>query len=134
MGFEITKETYAGAIKGITIGKGDTALTVGGQTSYPFYQFEGEMPNKPIVWAEACPGANASQTRFKFVGCDTDLTMSNDMIAAGLISHCQANDIPLPRTWEKSISVATSYIELRVANLSGAKPKETGDAEAAALI
>ena len=38
MGFEITKETYAGAIKGITIGKGDTALTVGGQTSYPFYR------------------------------------------------------------------------------------------------
>lgn len=64
MGFEITKETYAGSIKGITIGKGDTALTVGGQTSYPFYQFEGDMPNKPIIameiwdmepedWAEA---------------------------------------------------------------------------------
>ncbi len=64
MGFAITKETYAGSIKGITIGKGDNALTVGGQTSYPFYQFEGNMPNKPIIameiwdmeptdWAEA---------------------------------------------------------------------------------
>lgn len=64
MGFEIAKETYAGSIKGITIGKGDKALTVGGQTSYPFYQFEGKMPNKPIIameiwdmvpedWAEA---------------------------------------------------------------------------------
>ncbi|MFO7910926.1 MAG: acetyl-CoA decarbonylase/synthase complex subunit delta [Desulfotignum sp.] len=52
MGFEITKETYAGAIKGITIGKGDTALTVGGQTSYPFYRFEGEMPNKPVIAME----------------------------------------------------------------------------------
>ncbi|MCG8563527.1 MAG: acetyl-CoA decarbonylase/synthase complex subunit delta, partial [Desulfobacterales bacterium] len=52
MGFEITKETYAGAIKGITIGSGDTTLTVGGQTSYPFYQFEGEMPNKPIIAME----------------------------------------------------------------------------------
>ncbi|MCG8688999.1 MAG: acetyl-CoA decarbonylase/synthase complex subunit delta [Desulfobacterales bacterium] len=52
MGFEITKETYAGSIKGVTIGKGDTALTVGGQTSYPFYQFEGEMPNKPVVAME----------------------------------------------------------------------------------
>ena len=52
MGFEITKETYAGAIKGITIGKGDTALTVGGQTSYPFYQFEGEMPNKTVIAME----------------------------------------------------------------------------------
>ncbi len=52
MGFEITKETYAGSIKGVTIGKGDNALTVGGQTSYPFYQFEGEMPNKPIIAME----------------------------------------------------------------------------------
>jgi acetyl-CoA decarbonylase/synthase, CODH/ACS complex subunit delta len=52
VGFEITKETYAGSIKGITIGKGDTALTVGGQTSYPFYQFEGEMPNKPVIAME----------------------------------------------------------------------------------
>lgn len=52
MGFEITKETYAGSIKGITIGKGDNAITVGGQTSYPFYQFEGNMPNKPIIAME----------------------------------------------------------------------------------
>ena len=52
MGFEITKETYAGAIKNITIGKGEGALTVGGQTSYPFYQFEGEMPNKPVIAME----------------------------------------------------------------------------------
>jgi len=52
VGFEITKETYAGSIKGVTIGKGDTALTVGGQTSYPFYQFEGEMPNKPVIAME----------------------------------------------------------------------------------
>ncbi|MCF8091147.1 MAG: acetyl-CoA decarbonylase/synthase complex subunit delta [Desulfotignum sp.] len=52
MGFEITKETYAGAIKGITIGKGDKTLTVGGQTSYPFYQFEGDMPNKPVIAME----------------------------------------------------------------------------------
>ena len=52
MGFEITKETYAGSIKGITIGKGDNALTVGGQTSYPFYHFEGEMPNKPVIAME----------------------------------------------------------------------------------
>jgi acetyl-CoA decarbonylase/synthase complex subunit delta len=52
VGFEITKETYAGAIKNITIGKGDGALTVGGQTCYPFYQFEGDMPNKPVIAME----------------------------------------------------------------------------------
>ncbi|MBF0211381.1 MAG: acetyl-CoA decarbonylase/synthase complex subunit delta [Desulfamplus sp.] len=52
MGFDITKESYAGAIKGITIGKGDSALTVGAETCYPFYQFEGSMPNKPIIAME----------------------------------------------------------------------------------
>jgi len=52
VGFEITKESYAGAIKGITIGKGDSAVTIGGQTCYPFYQFEGEMPNKPVIAME----------------------------------------------------------------------------------
>lgn len=52
MGFDITKESYAGAIKGITIGKGDNALTVGAETCYPFYQFEGNMPNKPVIAME----------------------------------------------------------------------------------
>lgn len=52
MGFDITKESYAGGIKGITIGKGDNALTIGGETCYPFYQFEGDMPNKPVIAME----------------------------------------------------------------------------------
>ncbi len=52
MGFEITKESYAGGINGITIGKGDKAITVGGETCYPFYLFEGDMPNKPIIAME----------------------------------------------------------------------------------
>ena len=52
MGFEITKETYAGSIKNITIGKGDNTVTVGGQSCYPFYLFEGEMPNRPVVAME----------------------------------------------------------------------------------
>ena len=52
MGFELTKESYAGGIKAITIGKGDKALTIGGQTCYPFYQFEGKMPAKPVIAME----------------------------------------------------------------------------------
>ncbi len=52
MGLDIFKESYAGGIKEITLGKGDKALTVGGETSYPFYAFEGEMPNKPKVAME----------------------------------------------------------------------------------
>jgi len=52
LGFNIVKETYAGSIKPITIGKGDKAVTVGGEACYPFYQFEGGMPNKPKIAME----------------------------------------------------------------------------------
>jgi acetyl-CoA decarbonylase/synthase, CODH/ACS complex subunit delta len=52
LGFEFYKESYAGGIKEITLGKGDKAVTVGGETCYPFYQFEGEMPNKPRIAME----------------------------------------------------------------------------------
>ncbi|MFO7560029.1 MAG: acetyl-CoA decarbonylase/synthase complex subunit delta [Desulfobacterales bacterium] len=52
MGFEIVKESYAGGIREISIGKGDKAITVGGETCYPFYQFEGDMPNKPKIAME----------------------------------------------------------------------------------
>ncbi|MBU2489203.1 MAG: acetyl-CoA decarbonylase/synthase complex subunit delta, partial [Proteobacteria bacterium] len=64
MAFEAYKESYTGSIKAITLGKGAGAVTVGGKSSYPFYTWEGAMPNKPLVameiwdtkpedWAEA---------------------------------------------------------------------------------
>ena len=52
MGLEIYKESYTGTIKEITLGKGDKAVTVGGQACYPFYNFEGNMPNKPVIAME----------------------------------------------------------------------------------
>ena len=52
MGFEMVKESYAGGIREISIGKGEKTVTVGGSTCYPFYQFEGDMPNKPKVAME----------------------------------------------------------------------------------
>jgi acetyl-CoA decarbonylase/synthase complex subunit delta len=52
VGFEIKKESYTGGIKEISIGKGDSAITIGGETCYPFYTFEGDMPNKPIIAME----------------------------------------------------------------------------------
>lgn len=52
MGFKLKKESYTGAIKQISIGKGDSSITVGGDTCYPFYTFEGEMVNKPIIAME----------------------------------------------------------------------------------
>ena len=64
MAIEIPKTLYSGKIREIKLGKGDKAVTVGGETSYPFYLFEGEMPNLPKIamevydsppaeWAEA---------------------------------------------------------------------------------
>jgi acetyl-CoA decarbonylase/synthase complex subunit delta len=52
VGFKLKKESYSGGIKAISIGKGDAAITVGGETCYPFYTFEGDMPNKPIIAME----------------------------------------------------------------------------------
>jgi acetyl-CoA decarbonylase/synthase complex subunit delta len=64
LGFEFYKESYTGKIKPITLGKGQKTVTVGGEGCYPFYQFEGAMPNPPRIamevwdmapedWAEA---------------------------------------------------------------------------------
>ena len=61
---EIPKTSYSGKIKPITLGSGSKAVVVGGETSYPFYLYEGEMPNLPRIamevwdyppddWAEA---------------------------------------------------------------------------------
>ena len=52
MGLEIFKESYTGSIKEITLGKGDKAVTVGGENCYPFYNFEGEVPHKPVIAME----------------------------------------------------------------------------------
>jgi acetyl-CoA decarbonylase/synthase complex subunit delta len=52
LGFEFFKESYSGGIKEITLGKGDKAVTVGGEGCYPFYNFEGEMPHKPKIAME----------------------------------------------------------------------------------
>jgi acetyl-CoA decarbonylase/synthase complex subunit delta len=57
MAFEIPKTAYSGKIKEIKLGKGDKAVTVGGESSYPFYLFEGEMPNMPRIAMEVYDAA-----------------------------------------------------------------------------
>ncbi|NIQ88544.1 MAG: acetyl-CoA decarbonylase/synthase complex subunit delta, partial [Gammaproteobacteria bacterium] len=52
MAFEIPKQTYSGDIKATTLGVGDKAVTVGGENSYPFHTFEGDMPNAPKIAME----------------------------------------------------------------------------------
>jgi len=52
LSFELVKEKYNASVRNITFGKEGNSVTVGGATSYPFYTFEGEMPNKPKVAME----------------------------------------------------------------------------------
>jgi len=52
MDLETTKISYSGKIKEITLGKGDKAITVGGEDSYPFHLFEGKMPHLPRIAME----------------------------------------------------------------------------------
>ena len=57
MALDIPKTAYSGSIKEITLGKGEKAVKVGGETCYPFYLFAGEMPNLPRIAMEVydCP-------------------------------------------------------------------------------
>jgi len=64
MTIEIPKTQYSGKIREITLGEGNSKIIVGGESCYPFYLFEGEMPwipriamevydTEPEEWAEA---------------------------------------------------------------------------------
>jgi len=73
MEVDIAKTAYSGKVRGVTLGSGDKAVTVGEESAYPFYLFEGEMPNLPKIamevwdfppddWAEAALGPFAGVT------------------------------------------------------------------------
>ena len=49
MAIDFYKENYTGKINEVTIGSGSKALKVGGETCYPFYIWEGAMPNPPRI-------------------------------------------------------------------------------------
>ena len=49
MAFEIPKINYTGKIREVSIGMGQKAIKIGGEGCYPFYLFEGKMPNPPRV-------------------------------------------------------------------------------------
>lgn len=75
MAFEIPKTLYSGKIKEVTLGKGNKAITVGGETSYPFYLFEGKMPNLPRIAMEVwdCPPQEWAETALEpFAGVTDD--------------------------------------------------------------
>lgn len=49
MAFVAPKESYNGKVLGLDFGKGDKAVTIGGESSLPFLSFEGTIPNKPVI-------------------------------------------------------------------------------------
>jgi acetyl-CoA decarbonylase/synthase complex subunit delta len=52
LAFEIPKQPYSGKIGETTIGTGSGAVKLGGEDSYSFHLFEGEMPNPPKIAME----------------------------------------------------------------------------------
>ena len=52
MAFEIPKQPYSGKIEEVTLGTGPAAVTVGGEDSFPFHLFEGNMPHLPKIAME----------------------------------------------------------------------------------
>jgi len=65
MALVIPRQEYTGSVRAVSIGAGARALTVGGETAFPFYTFEGQMPHAPRIglqvldhepeeWAAAC--------------------------------------------------------------------------------
>ncbi|MCL5070360.1 MAG: acetyl-CoA decarbonylase/synthase complex subunit delta [Actinobacteria bacterium] len=49
MNFQIPKDEYTGRINTLKLGKDKTEVLVGGESVLPFYSFEGEIPNKPVI-------------------------------------------------------------------------------------
>jgi acetyl-CoA decarbonylase/synthase complex subunit delta len=75
MVFEIPQNTYAGKIKELKLGKGPKTISVGGETSFPFYLFEGKMPHPPRIAMEVYDAppedwAEAALEPFKDVSSD----------------------------------------------------------------
>ena len=46
---DVYMDACSGSIQTVTLGDGEKAATVGGETAIPFYNFEGDMPNPPRV-------------------------------------------------------------------------------------
>ena len=52
MEFQEPIQSYSGRIREVTIGTGDSAVKVGGESALPCYLFEGELPHQPQIAME----------------------------------------------------------------------------------
>ncbi len=121
MAFEIPKISYNGVIKEIPLGKEASPVIVGGETCYPFYLFEGEMPHLPKIamevydappkeWAQAAlePFADVVNDPAAWAQkCES--TYGVDMIALQLAStDPNAQDTPAEQAVETTKRVAAA--------------------------
>jgi acetyl-CoA decarbonylase/synthase, CODH/ACS complex subunit delta len=72
MAFAIPTIAYSGKIKEVVLGKGPKAVTIGGETAYPFHLFEGDAPHAPRIAIEVYDAApddwsDAAQEPYKDV-------------------------------------------------------------------
>ena len=49
MAFKMSVQKYSGKISEVEIGTGDKAIKLGGENVLPFYGFDGETGNSPVV-------------------------------------------------------------------------------------
>jgi acetyl-CoA decarbonylase/synthase, CODH/ACS complex subunit delta len=49
LSFQIPKDEYTGKINTLILGKDKSQISVGGEAALPFYGFEGEIPNHPVI-------------------------------------------------------------------------------------
>ncbi len=63
MSYSAPIDRYTGKINKVEIGTGEARVQVGGETTLPFYLFEGEMPNRPGLAMEVCDEAPGDWAR-----------------------------------------------------------------------
>jgi len=125
LALEVPKVTYSGKVREITLGSGDKSFTIGGESAYPFYLFEGEMPQKPrialevldtvsddfpqalkdvfgdalndpVEWAKKCVEFGADAVCLRLVSIDPNTDDTSADDAAALVKKvADAVDVPL---------------------------------------
>ena len=53
MAFKMSTQKVTGTVNVVEIGTGDKAIKLGGEQVLPFYSFDGETGNAPVVGAES---------------------------------------------------------------------------------
>jgi len=86
MSFVVPKESYTGSVLSVDFGKGDRALTIGGENTLPFLSFEGQIPHRPVIAYEIqdCPPDDWHEKLKDAYG-----DVSNDPVKWA--KHCQDN-------------------------------------------